>query len=36
MDSVILVDKEDNAIGIMEKMEAHEKGRLHRAFSVIV
>ncbi len=36
MDSVILVDKEDNAIGIMEKMEAHEKGQLHRAFSVVV
>lgn len=33
---VILVDTEDNAIGEMEKMEAHEKGVLHRAFSVLI
>ncbi|MBS1556793.1 MAG: isopentenyl-diphosphate Delta-isomerase [Bacteroidetes bacterium] len=33
---VILVDSEDNAIGTMEKMEAHEKGLLHRAFSVLI
>lgn len=33
---VILVDKDDNEIGTMEKMEAHEKGLLHRAFSVFV
>ncbi len=33
---VILVDKEDNPIGKMEKIEAHEKGLLHRAFSVFV
>lgn len=33
---VILVDTEDNEVGQMEKMEAHEKGVLHRAFSVIV
>ena len=26
----------DDAIGTMEKMEAHERGRLHRAFSVFV
>lgn len=36
MDQVILVDKMDNAIGTMEKMEAHEKGLLHRAFSIFV
>jgi isopentenyl-diphosphate Delta-isomerase len=35
-DFVILVDNEDNDIGLMEKMEAHEKGVLHRAFSVFV
>jgi len=34
--SVILVDKSDNQIGIMEKIEAHEKGLLHRAFSVFI
>lgn len=36
MEKVILVDTEDNPIGLMEKMEAHEKGLLHRAFSVFV
>jgi isopentenyl-diphosphate delta-isomerase len=35
-DFVILVDEKDNKIGLMEKMEAHEKGLLHRAFSVFV
>ena len=33
---VILVDQEDNKIGLMPKMEAHEKAMLHRAFSVFV
>lgn len=33
---VILVDENDQEIGQMEKMEAHEKGLLHRAFSVFV
>jgi isopentenyl-diphosphate delta-isomerase len=33
---VILVDENDNVIGSMEKMEAHEKGLLHRAFSIFV
>jgi isopentenyl-diphosphate Delta-isomerase len=33
---VILVDKEDRPIGTMDKMEAHEKGLLHRAFSVFI
>jgi isopentenyl-diphosphate Delta-isomerase len=36
MEQVILVDEQDNAIGIMEKMEAHEKALLHRAFSVFI
>jgi isopentenyl-diphosphate delta-isomerase len=36
MEEVILVDKNDNAIGTMEKMEAHRKGALHRAFSVLL
>jgi isopentenyl-diphosphate delta-isomerase len=30
---MILVDEHDNPIGEMEKMEAHRKGLLHRAFS---
>lgn len=36
MENVILVDKDDQNIGLMEKMEAHQKGLLHRAFSVFV
>lgn len=33
---VILVDEQDNELGLMEKIEAHEKGVLHRAFSVFI
>ncbi len=33
---VILVDQNDRELGSMEKMEAHIKGVLHRAFSVFV
>lgn len=36
MEEVILVDENDNPIGTMEKMEAHRKGLLHRAFSILV
>ena len=36
MIEVQLVDKEDNNIGRMEKLEAHEKGVLHRAISVLL
>ena len=35
-EKVILVDQSDNKIGLMDKMEAHEKGILHRAFSVFI
>ncbi|NGX85207.1 MULTISPECIES: isopentenyl-diphosphate Delta-isomerase [Aequorivita] len=35
-EKVILVDENDQKIGLMPKMEAHEKGLLHRAFSVFV
>ena len=35
-EQVILVDENDNQIGLMPKMEAHEKAQLHRAFSVFV
>ena len=35
-EKVILVDKFDNQVGLMPKMEAHLKGLLHRAFSVII
>lgn len=33
---VILVNEQDQEIGLMEKIEAHEKALLHRAFSVFV
>ena len=36
MEQVILVDENDNETGTMEKMEAHRKGVLHRAFSVLI
>ena len=36
MDMVILVDKDDKEIGKMNKLEAHQKGLLHRAFSVLL
>ena len=33
---VILVDIHDTPIGTMEKLEAHQKGVLHRAFSIFL
>lgn len=36
IEKVILVDKNDNELGTMEKQEAHVKGLLHRAFSVFI
>lgn len=35
-DQVVLVTEDDEAIGLMPKLEAHEKGVLHRAFSVFI
>lgn len=35
-EQVILVDIHDTPIGTMNKMEAHEKAVLHRAFSVFI
>lgn len=35
-EEVILVDHNDEQIGTMAKMEAHEKALLHRAFSVFI
>ncbi len=35
-EQVILVNEKDEPIGLMNKMEAHEKAVLHRAFSVFV
>lgn len=36
IEKVILVDENDHEIGSMEKMEAHEKAVLHRAFSIFL
>lgn len=33
---VILVDDQDNPLGTIDKMEAHVKGLLHRAFSIFI
>ena len=35
-ENVILVNENDEQIGVMPKMEAHEKAVLHRAFSVFI
>lgn len=36
IEQVILVDETDTPVGSMEKMEAHQKALLHRAFSVFI
>jgi len=36
MENVILVNEFDEELGIMEKMEAHEKALLHRAISIFI
>ena len=33
---VILVDKKDNQVGTGEKLEIHQEGKLHRAFSIFI
>jgi isopentenyl-diphosphate delta-isomerase len=33
---VILVNERDEEVGTMEKMEAHRKGAMHRAFSIFI
>ncbi|MDQ6472122.1 isopentenyl-diphosphate Delta-isomerase [Flavobacterium sp. LHD-80] len=35
-ENVILVNENDEQIGLMPKLEAHEKALLHRAFSVFI
>lgn len=35
-EKVILVDEQNNPIGLMPKLEAHKKALLHRAFSVFI
>jgi len=33
---VVLVNEQDEFLGVEEKMKAHQQGLLHRAFSVFV
>ena len=35
-EQVVLVDVEDNVLSYLGKLEAHEKGLLHRAISVLI
>lgn len=35
-ENVVLVDDQDNETGLMEKMQAHIEGKLHRAFSIFI
>ena len=35
-EKVILVDENDTQVGLMPKLEAHQKGLLHRAFSIFI
>jgi len=35
-EKVILVNENDEPIGLMPKLEAHEKAQLHRAFSIFI
>jgi isopentenyl-diphosphate delta-isomerase len=36
LQQVILVNEQDEEVGVMEKMAAHEQALLHRAFSVFI
>lgn len=36
MSQVILVNNQDEPIGTMDKLEVHQKGLLHRAFSIFI
>lgn len=36
MEQIVLVDTQDQEIGLMDKIEGHRKGALHRAFSVLI
>lgn len=36
MEEVVIVDSADKQIGVLEKLEAHRQGKLHRAISVLI
>jgi isopentenyl-diphosphate Delta-isomerase len=35
-EEIILVNEQDEELGVMDKMEAHRQGLLHRAFSIFI
>jgi isopentenyl-diphosphate Delta-isomerase len=35
-ENIILVDEQDEEIGVGEKMQVHREGRLHRSFSIFI
>ena len=35
-DKVVLVDENDMSLSMMDKIEAHVQGLLHRAFSIFI
>lgn len=35
-DQVLLVNKQDEPFGLMDKLEAHQKGALHSAVSIFI
>ena len=36
MSEIMLVNENDEPIGVADKLEAHQKGLLHRAFSIFI
>ena len=36
LNKVILVDENNNPLGVEEKLKAHKEGKLHRAFSILI
>jgi isopentenyl-diphosphate delta-isomerase len=36
MEKVLVVNEQDQVLGSMDKMEAHRRGILHRAFSIVI
>ena len=35
-EKIILVDEQDNKVGVGEKLKVHQEGKLHRAFSIFI
>ena len=35
-EKIVLVDEQDNQVGVAEKIKTHQEGKLHRAFSLFI